>query len=105
MRQYLTTLHWIVLLTLGSDAAPFDFYQTFLATIALFMGTIINAHIFGELALIFQSLDKSTKEFQSTLALMNTAMINLNLPFEIQQNVRHELFQGAPSQLSQNQLK
>ena len=71
----------------------------------MFLGAIINANIFGELSLIFSELDKSTKAFQLKLALMNTAMIDLKLPFKIQQNVRHELFRAAPSMMNQNQMK
>lgn len=47
------------------------------------MGAIINANIFGELALIFSELDKTEKQFQSKLAKINTSMINLKLPFEM----------------------
>ena len=47
------------------------------------MGAIINANIFGELAVILGSIGKPEKEFQSKLASMNTAMINLNLPEDI----------------------
>lgn len=48
------------------------------------MGAIINANIFGELALIFSSLNKQVREFQSKFAKINTAMINLKLNFDIQ---------------------
>jgi len=47
------------------------------------MGAIINANIFGELALIISELDKGEKMFQSKLAKINTAMINLKLPFHM----------------------
>ena len=56
-----------------------------MAAIGLFVGGLINANIFGELAMIFSELDKNDKVFQSKIALVNTAMINLDLDFEIQQ--------------------
>jgi hypothetical protein len=62
-RQYLTSLHWVVLITLGTDVSPQDTYQTVVSSTGMFLGAIINANIFGELALIFSQLDKDTKEF------------------------------------------
>jgi len=46
----------------------------------VFLGGLINANIFGELTVILQGMDKEVKSFQSKLAMMNTAMINLKLP-------------------------
>lgn len=86
-------MHWLVLLTLGGDVLPKDGYQTAIASVAVLVGVIINAQIFGELALIFRQLNKPAKAFQSKLAIINTAMIHLELPFDMQQSVRHELFQ------------
>ena len=61
---------------------PRGMYQTSVLSIGLFIGCIINGYIFGELALIFSSLGKSEKAFQSLMASVNTAMIHLKLPFE-----------------------
>ena len=36
---------------------------------------------------------------------INTAMINMELPFEMQQQVRHSLFQKAPTQKVQMEIK
>ena len=55
-----------------------------MSAIGLFVGGLINANIFGELAMIFSELDKNNKIFQAKIAVMNTAMINLNLPFDLQ---------------------
>ena len=60
-KQYLTSLHCIVQVTLGNDVYPQNIIQTLVAGFGLFMGAIINANIFSELALIFQELNKYTK--------------------------------------------
>lgn len=70
---------------MGMDICPRDLSQTTLAAFGVFIGSIINANIFGELAVILQSMGRTEKKFQSKLAAMNTAMINLNLPQNIQQ--------------------
>jgi len=83
MLQYMTSLHSTVLTLLGTDVSPQDSIQASIAATGMFMGAIINANIFGELALIFSSLNKSTRAFQSKFAKINTAMINLKLKFDL----------------------
>ena len=58
------------------------------------MGAIINANIFGELALILSGINKSDKIYQSKVARMNTAMINIDLPIFIRQRIRDELMKN-----------
>ena len=48
---------------LGSDVFPTDAVETMVAAIGLFVGGLINANIFGELAMIFSELDKTEKVF------------------------------------------
>lgn len=100
-QQYLYSLHSAVMNSLGSDTMPRDLYQTIVSGIGLFLGALINANIFGELSLIFSSLDIDEKEFQAKLSKMNTAMINLVLPFDTQQKVRDEQMRNQPTQRSQ----
>jgi len=80
-KKYLYSLLYAVQVCLGSDVFPSDSVETWFTSIGLFCGAIINANIFGELALIFSELDKHEKEFQLKIVHMNTAMINLELPF------------------------
>ena len=54
-----------------------------MAGFGCFMGAIINANIFGELALILSGINKSDKIYQSKVARMNTTMINIDLPILI----------------------
>lgn len=103
-QQYLYSLQVIVLNCLGNDIQPRNFYETAICSIGLFLGALINANIFGELSLIFSSLNNDEKKFQSKMAKINTAMINLKLPFEIQQLVRDEMMRTQPSLQTQEQL-
>lgn len=84
LQKYTACLQCTVMLMLGTDMQPRDQFQTTVAGIGIFMGGIINANIFGELAVIFSSIGKAEKQTQNELAMMNTAMINLKLPSEIQ---------------------
>ena len=69
---------------LGGDIGPRNSVQCILAAMGVFLGSIINANIFGELVVIVEGMGKDAKEFQSKTAAMNTAMINIKLPHEIQ---------------------
>jgi hypothetical protein len=45
------------------------------------------------------------KEFQSKLAITNTAMINLKLDQRVQIDVRHNMFKNQPTLQFQNTIK
>lgn len=50
--QYFVSLHTSVLITTGNDVAPKGFIQVTISTVGLFFGAVINANIFGELAVL-----------------------------------------------------
>ena len=50
--KYTVCLHAAVLLTTGRNPGPIGVYQMAVSTIGLFVGAIINANIFGELAVL-----------------------------------------------------
>ena len=62
-KKYLYSLLYAVQVCLGSDVFPTDSIETMVAAIGLFVGGLINANIFGELAMIFSELDKTEKVF------------------------------------------
>lgn len=68
------------------------------------MGAIINANIFGELAVLASNLNKQALEFQSKIDIVNTAMKNLKLPEELQNNVRQFMFSNQSSLETQTEL-
>jgi hypothetical protein len=69
-----------VQLLLGGDIFPISGSQCVLSSIGLFLGAVINANIFGELAVILASIGKEEKKFQCLFASFKTVMINLKLP-------------------------
>ena len=50
--KYFVSLHAAVLLATGNDVGPRDTVQVVIGSIGLFLGAIINANIFGELAVL-----------------------------------------------------
>jgi hypothetical protein len=97
MMKYMISFHAAVQLVLGNGVLPQDYIQTILGAIGIFFGAIINANIFGELSMIFQSLNKTEDEFKVKLARMNTSMINLKLPDDLQLESRKYIYRTEPS--------
>lgn len=56
-------MHSAVLSTLGADIQPRSFIQTIVASCGVFFGAIINANIFGQLAIIMASIGHHEKMF------------------------------------------
>ena len=48
----------------------------------------MNANIFGEMASIFQSINRKSQKFQEQLDIANTNMKHLRLPDKLQNNIR-----------------
>lgn len=85
---------------LGGDIMPRSFYLVLFSSVGIFLGAIINANIFGELSVILGSIGRPEKEFQAILSAINTAMINLKLPEDVQQNVRVSIIRNQASKQS-----
>ena len=59
----MTCLFVSVQILLGNDYFPINSIETLVASLGIFMGAIINANIFGELAVILASMGKDEKLF------------------------------------------
>ena len=75
-----------------------------MAAFATFAGAIINANIFGELAVLITQLSQKQQEFLKKIDDMNTAMKNIKLPQNIQAKVRDYLYSIKSSQDNQREL-
>ncbi len=75
-----------------------------MVSIGLFLGAVVNANIFGELALILSEMNQEVKRFQLKISRANSTMIDLHLPFMTQQNVRYDLTTNDPSHQKQIEM-
>lgn len=57
--------------------------QALISGIGLFLGAVINANLFGELALLLAGMNTLLKRFQMKITRANTVMLDLNLPFKL----------------------
>jgi len=75
----------------GNDVGPRNEFQMSFVSIMLFVGAIINAIIFGNMAVMVQSLNRKSTSFQEKIENANEAMKNLNIIGEIRDDVQYYL--------------
>ena len=67
------------------------------ASIGLFLGAIINANIFGELAVLVSQLNAKSTEFQTKLTKINTTIKHLKLPRPLEDKIRDYIITNQSS--------
>lgn len=85
--QFITCFYTSVLIIGGNEIDPRTKLELLFASFILIVSAIINAHIFGSLAVIIQELNKKSARFYEKLDIANTTMKKLKLPTEIQKRV------------------
>jgi hypothetical protein len=77
-----------MLILTGACIGPRTTEQIVVAVIGLFLGAIINANIFGELAVLITSLNQKSSDFQNKVTQVNTTISNLGLPSGLRDKIR-----------------
>lgn len=103
--KYFVALHAAVFITMGNDVAPRGAVQVIFATFGLFMGAIINATIFGELAVIVSQLSVRSAQFQTKLTKVNTTVANLKLPRSLAMKIKDFMVANQSNLEGQDQLQ
>lgn len=71
----------------GNDVGPRDFSLYFYASMALIVGAMINANIFGNMAVLLQELNKKAASFREKMDIAKTSMRNMGLPSSLKNKV------------------
>ena len=85
--KYFTSLYHSTLLLAGGDIGPRREVQLTFCIVALIVWAIINANIFGNLAVLISSMNRKSSLFQDKIDTVNTAMKNMKLPEKTQKKV------------------
>lgn len=91
------SLHTSVILITGNDVNPQTTLQVAISGVATFMGALINANIFGELAVLMAELSHKQEQFRHKIDHINTAVKNLGLPQELQLKIKDYVFSNQAS--------
>jgi len=89
----------------GNDIGPRGSFQLAFITSLLFAGAIINANIFGNIAVLLQQLNRKATKFQEKVENANAAMKNLAIPVKIQLEVQKYLDSTQSTSDHQQELK
>lgn len=95
----------MIILLGGSGIGPRNDIQRIFAIFVLLIGAIINANIFGNMAVIVQDLNTKASRFQEKIDTANTSMGNLKLPSQMQDKVREYLFYTQSNLENQRELE
>lgn len=64
--------------------SPQGYFQIIFVTILLFAASIINANIFGNIAVLLQQIYRKSSAFQDKLEMATSTMKNINIPERLQ---------------------
>lgn len=103
--KYFMCLYHSVLIFGGGDVGPRGSFQLAFVAIFIMIGAIINANLFGQLAVILSSLNRKASLFQEKFDMTTSTMKNLNLPVKLQTKVTGYLTYTQDLLESQNELK
>ena len=78
-----------MLLLAGNDVGPRGDIQVAVSTTCIVIGAIINANIFGNMAVLLQGINRKATRFQEKLDTANTAMKNMKIPEQLQRRVQN----------------
>ena len=75
----------------NNEMGPVNESDILFNILALLFSSLLNANIFGEMAVLITALEQKTKNYQEKLDLANTAMKNIFIPPDLQDDVREYL--------------
>lgn len=87
--KFFVSLYTSVLALCGNDIYPVDQpFQYLISCGYLIGGALMQAYMFGNLAVMVQQLNRKSQSFQEKLDLANTSMRNMQLQETIQVDIR-----------------
>jgi len=86
--KYLTAVYYAVCMLGGNELGPVTTFESFFIASIMLSGAIINANIFGEMAVLVTIISRKSTMFQAKVDTANTAMDNIMLPHHLQGKIR-----------------
>lgn len=86
--KYAMSIYHAVLMLSSGDIGPRNTFQAFFVTIMLVLAAIINAAIFGNMAVLLQSLNRKTTKFQEKMEYATETMKTIEISNELQDEVK-----------------
>lgn len=77
--KYLICLYQAILLVVGNESAPRTFGQTLFALVTVFIGSIVTAFIFGNMAALMSTVNKKENLLNEQLDMVQQTMRSIKL--------------------------
>jgi len=91
LKRYLSMCYHAIMVFGLNEVAPRAVIEILVVILMMIISAMMNAFIFGEMAVLVQEMDKKDIEFQESLDNANTAMHSLEIPDRIQDDIREYL--------------
>ena len=103
--KYLNSMYHSVMLFGVNEMASRTTFELAISSLIMLFSAMVNANIFGAMAVMVQQMNKKTVEFQEKIDISNTAMKNMKLPAFLQRAVSDYLLQTQNTQDQQKELQ
>ena len=85
---YCVCLYYSVLVIGGNELGPRETSELVYVVMINLIGAIVNAYIFGELAVLLTQIGRKEARYQHVFDAANTAMSNINLDEKLKEEIR-----------------
>ena len=87
VNQYFMSFYTSCQFLTSNDYFPSEDLEILYACCCCLAGALLNANLFGQLAVLVQNLNRKAAALQKKIDISNTAMTNMQLPKDIQEQV------------------
>ena len=105
LKQYLSMCYHAIMVFGLNEVAPRAVLEILVVILMMIISAMMNAFIFGEMAVLVQEMDRKDLEFQESLDIANTAMHSLAIPDRIQDDIREYLMSVNEYKTQQNEMQ
>lgn len=97
--------YYIAILNMGcNELGPVNPGEMLVVSLQLVASSILNANLFGEIAMLIELLERSKTERQERLDTANTIMANIGLPDSVQDDIREFFTKSLVTREQQEEL-
>jgi hypothetical protein len=89
--KFFMSLYTAIMMLGSNEIGPVNKSEIAFCSVCLLISSLINAQIFGEMAVLISTMKKKQTAYFSKLDIANNAMNNLNLPIILQEDIHDYL--------------
>lgn len=103
--QYLMSFYISILMLNGNEVGPRNLIEYVFVSTALVIGAMLNANIFGNMAVLLQEMNKKSSKFREKMDTAKTAMRNMGIPTIMENKVINYLIYTQSNLDKQSEFK